>query len=188
MLLTHYTDRCNLKAIREDRVLKCALSLMELRGRLDLARTRRVDSTPIACGVVLRDQQPLDEKRLVFCDGSTLPDFVEYLNGHVFFWAGDNDRRKSFCDKYPRSKCIGLRCNLSSLRAANPDAEILFSPYNSGSTPYNPKKSPRCLNLFQPLNSRRDRPIMEIVVRGRIQLPDNTEQECEDGEWVRFFR
>ena len=188
MLLIHYTDKRNLAAIRESGVLKCALSLMTPGEAKTHAREKRADSVPLS-RAVLRDQQPLFP-RIVLSDGASFADFVRYLNRHVFFWpnssAGEKCR-EAFRRKYQHPDHIGLCCNLRDLRDANKGAEILYSPYNSGSTPRNPKKSPRSLDLFQPLESRGGRRLVEVVVRGQVWLPDNTQQEGEDGKWSPFF-
>ena len=191
MLLTHYTHKCNRPAIEGGGRILSALSLMEQHGRMDLARERRKCCEQIAPGVILRDQQPL-RPRIVLSDGASFADFVKYLNGHVFFWpdssAGKRRREAFRAKKYQHPHHIGLRCDLQSLRDANPGVRILFSPFNSGSTPRSPRKSPRSLRLFQPLKSRGGRPLAEVVVRGVVRLPDNTQIECEDGQWHPFFR
>lgn len=190
MWLTHYTDCQNYRKIQDTRVLRCALRLMNEDESVHHARTKRSKSLPLTAAV-LRDQQPLTE-RIVLCDGATFDDFVEYLNGHVFFWPSNytgEQCREKFQQRYARSGHIDiqLRCRLSDLRAANPDAKILFSSYNSGATPRDPEKSPRCRNLFQPLESRGGKRLVEVVVRGEVQLPDNTEVKCEKDEWREFF-
>ena len=180
MILTHYTDQRNLAVIRGSGVLKCALSLMTPREAKSLAGEKRMDSIPLL-RAVLRDQQPLFP-RIVLSDGASFADFVRYLNGHVFFWASSSAGekcREGFRLKYPRPDHIGLRCNLRDLQDVNPNTEILYSPFNSGSTPRSPRKSPRSLNLFQPLKSRGGHRLVEVVVRGKIRLPDNTKWDCE---------
>ena len=187
--LTHYTNRRNVGAIRKGGILRCALSLMSDRERKGWAEKARRDCVLLESGAVLRDQSPLTE-RLVFSDGATLAQFVRYLNGHVFFWP-DRFRGKkchdSFRAKYRRPKNVGLRFGFADLREANPKAEFLYSPYNSGSMPRNPKESPRSLCLFQPLQSRGSERLVEIVVRGKIRLPENTEVEDDNGKWGLFF-
>ena len=189
MFLIHYTDRCNLEMIRECRVLKCARSLMTPDEVTKWARVPRPELVPLSCGAVLRDQQPLTS-RIVLSDGAPFAEFVQYLNGHVFFWPDSSDgkrHRKTFRARYQHPCNVGLRCDLRSLRDANPGVEILFSPFNSGSTPRSPKKSPRSLNLFQPLETRGGQRLAEVVVWNEVRLPDNTQIECEDGNWRDFF-
>ena len=180
MVLTHYTDARNLDAIKESGILKCALFLMTPDEAKIHAEKKRADSIPLS-RAVLRDQQPL-YPHIVLSDGATFADFVKYLNGHVFFWpdiSAGIKSRKSFRTKYQRPDHIGLRCNLQDLRDANQETRILHSPFNSGSTPRSPKKSPRSLNLFQPLESHSGRRIVEVVVRGEVRLPDKVEWDCE---------
>ena len=189
MLLTHYTDCRNLEAIKKSGILKCALRLMTQTEEKVHAEEKREDSIPFA-RAVLRDQKPLFP-RIVLSDGASFADFVKYLNGHVFFWSDYHSAgkryRENFRAIYPHPRHIGLRCDLQSLRDANPGVEILFSPFNSGSTPRSPKKSPRSLNLFQPLESRGGQRLAEVVVWKEVRLPDNTQIECEDGNWRDFF-
>ena len=190
MWLIHYTDRRNLQAIRETRMLKSALLLMNETEKKYYARKKRGESLPLKNGAVLRDQQPLSD-RIVFCGGTNLSEYIEYLNTHVFFWPASSagkQYRKNFREKYPHPEHIGLRCKLDDLREANPDAEILFSKYNSGATPRcNPAKSPRCLRLFRPLEKRRGEKLVEIVVQNENILPHNTEKECAAEKWRRLF-
>lgn len=191
MLLTHYTDRRNVETIRQEGVLRCALALMNKREKMRYAGERRPESMPVSCGAVLRDQEPLNRKRLAFCDGASFAEFVRYLNGHVFFWADNyasEQSRKRFRNKYSHPGHIGIRCQLADLHAANSKADILYSPYNSGSTPRIPKEHPRHLKLFQLLNKRGNRRFVEVVVRGKVYLPQKTEVEYESGKWHPFFR
>jgi len=187
--LTHYTDSRNLDAIRETGALHCALSMMDANERARYAKEKREESLPLESGAVLRDQRPLSD-RIVFCDGAKLSEFIEYLNGHVFFWPGfyrGEQCRKSFCKKYRYPKHVGLRCKLGDLRTKNPGTAFLFSRYNSGATPRNPKKSPRCLRLFQPLEKRNGKSLVEVVVRTKVCLPDNTEEEYATEKWRPFL-
>lgn len=189
LALRHYTDHRNLDQIKKMRVLRCALCLMNKTERAHHATKKRAGAMPTGGGAVLRDQQPLSE-RIVFSDNATLADFVEYLNGHVFFWPSGcqgEKARQNFCGKYQYPKHIGLSCQLSDLIAANPETKILFSRYNSGCTPRCPVKSPRSLALFQPLNLCDKQPLVEVVVKGEVRLPDNTKWECKNGQWREFF-
>ncbi len=189
MRLIHYTCRRNLDGIKKTRELRCASSLMNAGEKKIHAGKKRPESTQCEA-TVLRDQQPLTE-RIVFSDGTTFPEFVEYLNEHVFFWpdshAGEQ-AREGFRNKYSYSEeQVGLRCQLDDLIAENPGMEILFSRYNSGATPRSPRKSPRCRKLFQPLKARNGSRLVEVVAHGKVRLPDDTEWECDEGRWSKFF-
>ena len=189
MMLYHFTFCENLPFIRRDGALLSAATLLDKCGAGDEKTQKRNRRIKLPCGRILRDQFPLTE-HLVFSDGANLAQFVRYLNRHVFFWP-DNSRgkkcRDSFRAKYRRPKNVGLRFGFADLREANPKAEFLYSPYNSGAMPRNPKKSPRSLCLFQPLQSRGSERLVEIVVRGKIRLPENTEMEDDNGKWGLFF-
>ena len=181
MLLTHYTHKCNLPAIRKSGKIWCAHSLMEQHGRLDLARARRKHSEKIAPGVILRDQSVLKKGRIK-AYAMDFDEFVEYLNGHVFFWAdtvNGNKARHGFRRKYKRPDHVGLRCHLDDLRSANRGVSILFAPYNSA---WEGMWLPFC-----PLESDKEASAVEVNVPERVRLPDNTQQEGEDGEWRPFF-
>ena len=192
--LIHYTDRRNLERIKETGTLRSALCLMREAKDMSYEKQKRKQSVQVG-NAVLRDQQPLNS-RIVFCDGATLPEFIEYLNGHVFFWPSSGEGkqyRMNFRKKYKHPKHIGLRCRLSDLCSANGKKDILFSPYNSGSAPQvSLEKSPRHLNLFQSLKSRKsksckNKTLVEIVIKGEIRLPHNTEYEKKVEKWVPLF-
>ena len=179
MLLTHYTHKCNRPAIEGGGRILSALSLMELHGRMDLARERRKECEQIASGVMLRDQSVLRKSRVKECS-MDFEDFVEYLNGHVFFWAdtvkGEKARR-GFRKKYPND--VGLRCRLDDLREANPDVKILFAPYNSA---WEGRWFPFCR-----LTPDKEESAVEVNFPEKVRLPDNTQIECEGGNWRDFF-
>ena len=202
--LFHLIDPRNFDALRECGVLRCASSLMNAEERAEHEKKKReADVTLITTGVVLRDQQPFSDK-IVLCDGTTFPEYVQYINQHVFFWTSKVPDR--FCNKY--SHHIRLRCQFSDLATENPKTKILFSPYNSGSTPRKLNESPRCCCLFRGLTACRkkqpmkclrgiescpwfsgdkERDIVEIVVHGKVKLPRNTQYKNERGAWCAFF-
>lgn len=189
--LTHFIDPHNKARLQNSgsRLLKCALCLMNVRERKIHAEKKRDNCEKMSGGVVLRDQQPLNADKIKFSDGTKFPRYVMYLNKHVFFWPDNHRGRKgiaAFRKKYPGH--VELRCRLGGLLDSQDEDKVLFSPYNSGATPRNPKKSPRCLDLFQPLKSRKGRTFVEVVFRGKVQLPDDTEYKTDDGKWHPLFR
>ncbi|MDD9814862.1 MAG: hypothetical protein OXU31_02610 [Gammaproteobacteria bacterium] len=156
--------------------------------RKTYAKEKRDKCEKMSGGVVLRDQQPLNADKIEFSDGTKFRQYVMYLNKHVFFWPGNYRGRKgiaAFRKKYPGH--IELRCKLGDLLDNESEDKVLFSPYNSGATPRNPKKSPRCLCLFQPLKSRKGQSFVEVVFRGQVRLPDNIKYKTENGKWHPFF-
>ena len=179
MLLTHYTHKCNRPAIEGGGRILSALSLMGLHGRMDLARERRKECEQIASGVMLRDQSVLRKSRVKECS-MDFEDFVEYLNGHVFFWAdtvegekarrGFREARRGFREKkYPND--VGLRCRLDDLREANPEADILFAPYNSAF-------EGRWIQFCR-LTPDKEELAVEVNFPGAVRLPDKVEWDCE---------
>ncbi|WP_424948083.1 bifunctional glutamate N-acetyltransferase/amino-acid acetyltransferase ArgJ [Candidatus Spongiihabitans sp.] len=180
--LLHCIAPENFAALQKSKVLKSASSLMNAAERKCYETQKRDECVKLSNGIVLRDQQPLTDK-IKFSDDTTFPQYVKYINEHVFFWP--TKIPNMFCNKY--SHHIILRCKLSDLEDENPDTEILFSRYNSGATPRIPTQSPRLLNLFQPLKSRVGTALVEVVAYRNIRLPANTEYKNANGEWCAFF-
>ena len=184
MLLTHYTDasadESNLDRIRKTRILRCALRLMTPAEAEKIVCVPRRENTPLLCGVILRDQQPLFNREI-----QPTPKEVRQLNEHVFFW-GDSGKadfhRKRFQRKYKPLGCFlsRLRCSLDDLRSANSGKGILYACENTGGE----KGGGRYYPLQSPAEEAR---AVEVVVRGEVRLPDNTRIECEDGQWRDFF-
>jgi len=57
-------------------------------------------------------------------------------------------------------------------------------PHNKGDS----KRSPRCLDLLQSLKSRcKGQALVEVVFRGQVRLPDNTEYKNARGGWRKLF-
>ena len=173
MILTHYTDKRNVEAIKESGILQCALSLMTPNEVAEYSDNIRTQCLPLSCGAILRDQQPMLRREI-----PPTPAEVKRLNGLVFFWAEpDNGKgnfeRVKFHRKYKRLNCFRWRlsCSLDDLRAKNPDADILYAPRNSGG-----KESGVRYRLLQPCEEKL---AVEVVVWGKVQLPDNTEWDCE---------
>ena len=170
MLLIHYTDKRNLAAIRESGVLKCALSLMTSGEAEELACVPRPQDKPVSCGAILRDQKPLLKV-------APPPERVKYLNGFVFFWTdtvkGDSARCR-FRIKYRHPAHVGLRCWLGDL-----GADVLYALGNSGTR--------EDWVRFRRVESHEEGMAVEAVVQGQVQLPCNTQVECEDGKWRPFF-
>lgn len=189
--LTHFIDPRNKTRLQKSgsRLLKCALCLMNEGEREIHAKEKRDKCEKMSGGVVLRDQRPLNACKIKFSDGTKFPRYVMYLNEHVFFWPDNHRGKKGVADfrkKYPGH--IELRCRLGDLLDSEGKGRVLFSPYNSGSTPRcNPEKSPRCLDLFQPLKSRKGQSFVEVVFHRQVRLPVNTEYKVENGEWRPFF-
>ena|SRR5712691_7943752 len=98
--------------------------------------------------IVVRDQAPLHEGNLSLPRGYTFEDFIESLNGRIFFWpgsaAGPIPHGIRHFERYEQECPVILRVEFQSLLHANPGAEPLYCRYNSGSPRCsNGKKSPR---------------------------------------------
>lgn len=186
-VLTHFIDPQNLPVLKKDRILRCALDLMSDTEKKHWACKQRKACLTLSNGVVLRDQKPLNEKRIEFCDETTFPQYVCYLNQHVFFWTDTSDSKKRMCgfsNNYDHH--AKLRFSLDDLQKANPQTEFLYSRYNSGAAPQNPNNCPRYLGLFKPLETFSKNKPVEIVVKGEVRLPDNTEYQAA-GSWQKLF-
>lgn len=96
-LVYHMAERGSWPSIREHGLLstKAALDFYQVNGRrrVELESYRRPKKEAIEHPnygrLILRDQKPLNEKRLAGCleDGLTPCDWYEILNGKTFFWA-----------------------------------------------------------------------------------------------------
>lgn len=87
----HVTASENLPLLRNRRRVYPAAELLKLGNRLDLLRERREAHVPLSFDdhiILLKGQRPLIEKNADLAEGWDFGDFVEYLNGHVFFWPG----------------------------------------------------------------------------------------------------
>lgn len=183
--LYHLTDRSNLIHIQEANTLFCAADLMTCAGRRDLLRVRRQRHERLVAGVSvvsIRDQRPLYEGNTELSKGFSFEDFVELLNGKVFFWPGDDKGPIDYGDRhfrhYEKEAPIMLRCPFRSLLSENTRSEPLFSRYNSGSPRCsNGKRSPRGPNMFLKARDFERRPsdVVEVVFEHRVFLPTDTE-------------
>ena len=188
MFLTHYTDanytdanESNLDRIQKTRILRCAFWLMTPAEAEEIVCVPRWVNTLLpSCGVLLRDQKPLCVRKI-----PATPEEVRQLNEYVFFWGDSRKadfRRKQFQRKYKRLGCFlsRLGCSLDDLRSANSGKDILYACENTGGE----KGGGRYCPLRSPAEETR---AVEVVVRGEVRLPDNTQIECEDGNWRDFF-
>ena len=204
--LYHLTARDNLASIRKDLKLKSADTLLraanlkaKVRVRRKVAETITVDGRQI----MLRDQRPLSENSIAFVGGFTFPEFVEFLNQRVFFWAGNDlgpaggaktyglNHFKTYKDERPAI----LRINFESLIQANPGHMPLFCQYNSG--------APRCSSGHKATGCRVPRgpdtflpalqfgrgaaAVAEVTFAGHVNLPANVEVASQfEGPWRRL--
>ncbi len=137
---------------------------------------------------VIRDQKPIQEKKLRNCleGGLTPEDWYRMLNSRVFFWASF-DRLRGLFDAYQGRPHTILTVDTKSLVTAYLN-KIQLSPINSGSTYYNAVQ--RGPNTFLPigdypfeeLRKKKKGParaIAELVVLGGVpDIADHVVEVC----------
>ena len=199
--LYHLTARMNVKRIRDERRLDCAATLLRAGDREDVVRQRRKSSEVVcirdSC-IHIRDQRPLHCKSMSLLGGWGFDDWVEHLNGLVFFWPGRRDERPvcSGVRHYERYKKAGecvcvIRVSTRDTFDKNHPAEPRFSRYNSGSPRWSGgKPSPRGPDTIVPGGQFVDRPcdVVEVAYRKQVALPDSAEVACSPfGKWRPLF-
>ena len=181
--LVHCVDPANFAALQKSRILCSASSLMNESEKQRYEKHKRNACLPLDNGVILRDQEPLTEK-IPFSNGKTFPEYVKHINEHVFFWP--EKPLEGFRNKYRLHRV--LRCHLGDLEKANPGCEILFCRWNAGAARCPQRKYCQSGTAFEPIASRTNEPVVEIVVRDKVKLPPETEYKNEQGEWCAFFQ
>jgi hypothetical protein len=150
-----------------------ALDLFEVNDqrRNTLERIRRPEKElldhPVHGRLVLRDQKPLNEKRLASClqGGLTPADWYALLNGKTFFWAR-RDRLLTLlqAEAYRDDEHDVLTVDAASLLAAH-HQRVSLCHMNSGNT--GRFAWPRGSNTFLPIAAyparKSGRPIKEVV-------------------------
>jgi len=183
--LYHLTAAQNIDRIRATGHLDSTSNLLRASGLCELVGVRRKSSRRIMIGgatVVLRDQMPLTQANITFTHGWAMEDFVNDLNGRVFFWSGWESRPIAYgLRHYRRYLSEGptvIRVNFQSLIDCNPGRDPLFCKYNSGSPRCNAgKRSPRgsqtFLNAGQCPYNISD--VVEVTFIDRVFLPTDTD-------------
>jgi hypothetical protein len=201
--LYHLTARANLASIREDRRLRSAATLLSAANLHSQIRVRREGLNTIDIGgreVVLRDQIPLRAGAIAFTGKYGFADFVELLNGRVFFWAGDEQgpagRAKGYgrrhFETYKDERPAILRIGYKSLLEVNPGQTPLLCEFNSGATRCSSAyktsgcKVPRGPDTFR---SRTQFPrgaadVAEVTFMDHVVLPADVKLASQfDGTW-----
>jgi hypothetical protein len=183
--LYHLTAQENVSRLRQLRELQSAATLLRLADRAQSVTHPRPEHLPIEVRgerVILRDQAPLHEGNIQFSDGGSFPDFVQYLNQHVFFWSGwrmqPSDYGRRHFQHYSSERPVILRAPFLSIRKRNPLSRPLFCKYNSGSPRWSHgRPSPRGPDTFSPAENSTFTPgdVVEVVFRDSIALPDDTQ-------------
>jgi hypothetical protein len=164
---------------------------------LDLLRERRKSHLLLRIDdqtILLKDQRPLIDKNADLADGWDFGDFVEYLNGHVFFWPGTHERTigpgRRLLEHYASEGPAILRVPTQQLFDMNATSMPLYCAFNSGAPRYHDgHRVPRGPDLFTPaeLFPRRASEVVELGFREGITLPVETEV-FSSGGWNRVFR
>lgn len=193
----HVTASKNLPALRNHRRVYPAAELLKLAKRLDLLRERRKSYVPLGIEdqtILLKDQRPLIEKNADLADAWDFGDFVEYLNGHVFFWPGTYERAigpgRRLLEHYASEGPAILRVPTRQLFDMNAKVTPLYCAFNSGAPRYNAgHRVPRGPDLFAPakLFPRRASEVVELGFRDAVTLPAETEL-FSAGTWMGLFR
>jgi hypothetical protein len=174
-LLYHMAERGSWPSIQRQGLLSAtaALDLFEVNGerREELETRRRPEKYAIEHALhgrlVLRDQKPLNEKRLRGClqDGLSPSDWYGILNGRTFFWTR-RDRLITLlnAEAYRNDEHDVLTVDTASLLAAHQD-RVLLCHMNSGNT--GRFAHPRGLTTFSRIEDypakRSGLPLKEVV-------------------------
>ncbi len=179
--LYHLTARSNLKLIVASGRLRTAADLFAEAGENQLLRQRRRESRIVVCGgerVHVRDQAPLHAGNLKLGAKWTFEDFVEHLNGHVFFWPGTETGPigygKRHFERYAEEDHVVLVLKTDEMFSAQADSEPRFCRFNSGSPRCTGgQPSPRGPDTFVLARDFADTPssVVEVTFRGSVSLP-----------------
>jgi hypothetical protein len=114
--------------------------------------------------------------------GYELEDFIENLNGRVFFWPGTSQgpipSGLRHFERYRLERPVILRVHYNSLIAENNRISPEYCPYNSGSPGCSQgKKIPRGPNTFlsEADFGRTASQVVEVTFAAEVALPGNTE-------------
>ena len=126
--------------------------------------------------------------------GWSFKDFIEHLNGFVFFWPGKRDGglcgpgERHFC-RYAKAKELLalIRVPTACLFAENRPASPRFCSYNSGAPRWaNGEPSPRGPRTFS-YGDQYDRTrskVVEVVYKTSARLPESAQISCSPrGPW-----
>ena len=190
--LYHLTHRDNLPSLRATRALRSASALIgpERAGELRSLRTHHVPVQTPTGRVVIRDQLPLHERNIELPSGTAFEDYVEYLNGQVYFWPGSDSgssRLVALLGSSGGVHDVALRAPTASVLAANEGQVPLFSRWNSGAPRQTAgHRARRRVGLHVPAEQYPG-PVMtvvEVAFRGNVVLPDDTQVAADpSGPW-----
>lgn len=196
--LYHLTARMNVERIREEGRLDCAATLLRAGDRESVVRQRRESCEVVRVrdsSIHIRDQRPLHRKNMSLLGGWGFEDWVEHLNGLVFFWPGSDER--PVCNgvrhyqRYKGDEVCVIRVGTKDTFDKNRPAEPRFSRYNSGSPRCSKgKRSPRGPDTIVSGDRFKDAPsdVVEVAYRKQVTLPKSAQVACTPfGEWRPLF-
>ncbi|REJ86133.1 MAG: hypothetical protein DWQ36_22035 [Acidobacteria bacterium] len=188
----HLTARSNLERILEQRLLVPAATTLTHGGHPIDQRRREsiVVRTPVG-EVHVRDQGPLHEGNMRLGDGWDLARFVAWVNRHVFFWPGNDEKPIAHglrhFQRYEAESPVVLRVPTRALLDANPDLAPRFARHNSGAPRWSGgKASPRGARTYLPASQIDVTPgrVVEMVFEGAVRLPEGSGVEVLRGPWA----
>ncbi len=195
--LYHLTACRNLRRIRKSHGLECARRLFCAGGQPELIRKRRRQHCELEIDgetAIVRDQSPLHPGNMKLDEGQCLEDFVEHLNGLVFFWPGGDkgpiQAGRRHYKRYKGEHPALLRVRTEDLFEKN-KGKPLFCRYNSGAPRCSKgERSPRGRDTFLdagsfPFTAGK---VVETVYAGQAVLPKSTQLGSSPcGPWERLF-
>ena len=196
--LFHLTAAQNLDGIRATGSLQSASKLFGRAKAQNLRSVRRRGHEALRIEgriVIVRDQKPLHCGAIVFDEGWNMARLVAHINEHVFFWPGTANRPVksglSHYGRYRTEEIAILRVPIRSVLANNASGCALFSRFNSGAPRVVASRhSPRGASTYvdAPAFSGTTADVVEVVFRGRVKLPPDTEFAASyDGRWQTLF-
>ena len=198
--LYHLTGRGNIVHIQKDMALKCSNTLFAEAGAIALSRTVRRGPCLLRIGerqVQIRDQDPLHAGKIAFSGGWELPDLVEHLNKHVFFWPGwdgglvtsGEHHFERYSEEKPRP--IILRVAVKELLSENTGTKPFLCLYNSGAPRCTQGHgSPRGPSTFLSADTFDLPPsrVVEVTFRSTMKLPLSVQAAASlEGPWQRLM-
>ncbi|MGV3723356.1 MAG: DUF7002 family protein, partial [Actinomycetota bacterium] len=159
--------------------------------------TRRLQCETVeAAGAryVVRDQRPLQPGNMRLDEGMAFGQFVELLNGLIFFWPGSErgpiEMGLRHFERYSAEQPVILRVEFGALLDANPGVTPKVAKVNSGAPRCNPKtgKGRRGLDTFVVPELFHGAPgeVKEVVFERSLRLPIAMELGAIDGRvWVK---
>ncbi len=192
----HSTTEPNLRAIAEAHQLISSRSLVSGTEHESLLYARRKTTANITCNgrrIDIRDQKPLIERNMVLQQGLSLQDYIDELNGRVFFWAGtEHGPIASGIGHFKRYEkedngAFVFRTPLQALLDANRARDLFVTRCNSGSPRFQGGKPvPRGRDTFLKLPAAgfTAGKVIELSYVERADLPENTEwARSLEGPW-----